>query len=72
MRPPNNWFWDPKYEKDKLAGADYIAEKYRSLTAQGNVLVVNVAPDTDGRQTAGDVECLLAAADILGIRRVAD
>lgn len=72
MRPPNNWFWDPKYEKDKLAGADYIAEKYRSLTAQGNVLVVNVAPDTNGRQTAGDVECLLAAADILGIRRSAD
>lgn len=69
MRPPNNWFWDPKYESDKTAGAEYIAQKYRELTAQDNILVVNVAPDIHGKQTTGDVDCLLEAADILGIRR---
>lgn len=72
IRNMRNWFWDPGYHDDRLVGAEFIAQKYRELTAQDNVLVVNVAPDICGRQDDDDIKCLLDAADLLGIRRSAE
>lgn len=72
IRNMNNWFWDPKYSSDPLVSAKFIADKYNQLTSQNNVLVVNVAPDINGKQDTDDVKRLLEAADILGIRKYAD
>ena len=69
IRNMSNWFWDPKYTKDRLVGAQFIAEKYRLLTGAGNTLVVNVAPNTQGVQEEEDVQCLLEAARLLGVER---
>ena len=67
-----NWFWDDDYTKDPLVGAEFIAEKYRHLSGQENVLVVNVAPDIHGRQEPEDIACLNEAAALLGIARKAE
>lgn len=64
-----NWFWDDDYTKDPLVGAEFIAEKYRHLIGQENVLVVNVAPDIHGKQEPEDIACLNEAAALLGIAR---
>lgn len=64
-----NWFWDPKYTQEKLVSVDFIVDKYRQLVSQDNVLVVNVAPNIYGKQEQTDIDQLLKAADVLGIRR---
>lgn len=64
-----NWFWDPRYTSDPLAETDFIVQKYQSLIRQDNVLVVNVAPNPDGRQEEADIGRLPDAAQILQIRR---
>lgn len=69
IRNMRNWFWDPKYTEEELVSADFIADKYRQLVSQNNVLVVNVAPNIDGRQEESDIEVLMQVADILNIRR---
>lgn len=69
IRNMTNWFWDPGYTSDKLVSKDFIAEKYRLLTSQGNTLVVNVAPNIHGGQEQADIDRLLEVADELGIRR---
>lgn len=69
IRNMNNWFWDPKYKDDPLVSAEFIAQKYRELTQQGNVLVVNVAPDIHGKQDENDIKRLHEAAALLGIKR---
>ncbi len=63
----NNWFWDPKYDDDKLVDTDFIVEKYRLLTESQNALVVNVAPNTNGVQVKGDIDRLLEVAKALKI-----
>ncbi len=69
IRNMKNWFWDPKYTSEKLIEAEFIAEHYRKLIAQKNVLVVNVAPNTDGKQEQSDIDRLMEASEILGIKR---
>lgn len=69
IRNMSNWFWDPNYTKDELVSVDFIAEKYKLLVNNDNILVVNVAPNTDGRQEEADIEQLLKAAETLNIRR---
>ena len=69
IRNMKNWFWDPKYTSEKLIEAEFIAEHYRKLIAQNNVLVVNVAPNTDGKQEQSDIDRLMEASEILGIKR---
>ena len=50
IRNMRNWFWDPQYTDDPLVEAEFIASHYKTLTAQGNCLVVSVAPNTQGEQ----------------------
>ncbi len=69
IRNMRNWFWDPKYTKDKLVGVDFIVDKYNLLVNSDNVLVVNVAPNIYGKQETEDIAHLLEVADKLGIRR---
>lgn len=69
IRNMSNWFWDPRYTSDPLVSAQFIAEKYTELTSENNVLVVNVAPNTDGVQEQSDIDRLLEAAELLKIKR---
>lgn len=61
VRNMKNWFWDTKYTKDKLLKPKFIADKYNQLIPQGNMLVVNVAPNIYGKQEQSDIEVLMAA-----------
>ncbi len=69
IRNMSNWFWDDDYLADRLLEADFIAEKYRLLTENGNAIVVNIAPNKDGKQEPADIDRLLEASRILGIER---
>lgn len=67
IRNMRNWFWDPKYLKDKLVSAKFIIKKYKHLVAQDNSLVINVAPNTQGKQEQQDIDRLLEVAKQLKI-----
>lgn len=69
IRNMTNWFWDPKYTRDKLVSVNFLVKKYKLLTEQNNLLVVNIAPNTDGKQEPEDIKRLLEASKILGIKR---
>ena len=64
-----NWFWDPQYTDDPLVEAEFIASNYKTLTAQENCLVVNVAPNTQGEQEKADIDRLLEVRSILDSAR---
>lgn len=64
-----SWFYSNIYEQKELMDAEEIAQNYRILTASGNLAVINMPPDTNGRLVQGDVENLMKVADLLGIRR---
>lgn len=69
IRNMANWFWDSDYTKDIVVPPAFIAEKYRHLTEQGNVLIVNVAPNTCGEFEEYDRQTLFEAARMLNIAR---
>lgn len=64
-----SWFYSNIYEQKELMDAEEIAENYRTLTAAGNLAVINMPPDVNGRLVKGDVDNLMKVADLLGIRR---
>lgn len=72
IRNMRNWFWDPKYTQDRLLSTGFIVRKYKHLTRQNNVLIVNVAPNIYGRQEPSDIARLMEVADKLGIARRAE
>lgn len=67
IRNMKNWFWDPKYEQDVLVEKDFIVDKYNLLINAQNNLVVNVAPDINGKQVQADIDRLLEVAKALKI-----
>ena len=67
MRTSGHWFWSDKYLDSPPRTADYIVEKYKHVTEQNNLLVVNVAPNVHGKQEESDVSPLLKARLLLGI-----
>ena len=67
IRNMTNWFWDPGYTKDPTVTPAFIAETYRALREQGNVLVVNCGPNTAGLIEEYDRQTLFEAARMLGI-----
>lgn len=69
IRNMRNWFWDPKYLEDKLISVDFIVSSYNHLIGQQNNMIINVAPNTDGRQEDADMVPILEAAKRLGIYR---
>lgn len=69
VRNMNNWFWDPNYTKDPTVTPAFIAEKYRQLIEQQNVLIVNCAPNPEGKLEEYDRQTIFEAARMLGIAR---
>lgn len=64
-----SWFYSNEYEGKPLIDKNYIADCYRQISAQENLMVVNLPPDIHGELSRQDVKNLIEVADILGIRR---
>lgn len=67
VRNMSNWFWDPGYTSDPTVTPAFIAEKYRQMEQQGNILIVNCAPNPRGRLEEYDRQTIFEAARMLGI-----
>lgn len=69
IRNMKNWFWDPKYTKEKLLSTNFIVKKYRHLINQNNNLIINVAPNIYGKQEQSDIDRIIEASKKLNIYR---
>ena len=67
IRDMRNWFWDPNYLNDPICSKEFIIDKYKLLTEHDNCLVINVAPNTEGKQEESDLEVLREVAKELNI-----
>ncbi len=64
-----SWFYSDTYEEKPLIDKNYIADCYRQITAQDNLMVVNLPPNKEGRLSVNDCKNLMDVADLLGIHR---
>ena len=65
----NSWFWSERNDSGSVMSAMQIKEAYNHMVEQGNTLVVNLAPGTDGLFKDYDVKALYEGARALGIAR---
>lgn len=64
-----SWFYSDVYEQKGFLSLEETVENCKILFEQGNMAVINLPPNTDGRLTEGDISQLMQIADGLGIRR---
>lgn len=69
VRNMRRWFWGKGYNEERMLTPKYIAYLYSHFVGQDNLLVVNTGPTTEGKIQGDDAAVLLAAADLIGIRR---
>lgn len=69
IRNMTNWFWDPLYTSDPTVTPRFIADKYKHMIEQDNVLIVNCAPNTNGLLEEYDRQTLFEAARMIGIAK---
>lgn len=65
----NTWFWTDKNDAASVVPASKIKTFYNHMVEQGNTLVVNLAPGTNGLFNAFDIKGLYDGARALGIAR---
>lgn len=65
-----SWFNSEDYDEKPLVDKNYIADCYRQVIAQDNLLVINLPPDTNGKLSEKDVKNVMDVSDIVGIRRM--
>ena len=64
------WFHSDKYETEfKSHDYKHLAECYKQLMAQDNLMVINIPANRSGRLVESDIENLMKMADELGIRK---
>lgn len=64
-----SWFYSDTYAVKPLMDAEEIAKNYRILEKNGNMLVINMPPDHNGKLVSGDVNNLMKIAEMLNIKR---
>lgn len=64
-----SWFYCDAYRSKPLTDAEDIIKNYRILEKNGNVMVINLPPDKNGKLVEGDIKNLMYVADQLNIRR---
>ncbi|MDF2541372.1 MAG: calcium:sodium exchange protein [Herbinix sp.] len=64
-----SWFYSDTYEEKPFTKSEYIAECYRQLVAQDNLMVVNMPPNREGKLVQSDIDNLYQCAELLGIKR---
>lgn len=67
-----SWFYSDTYAAKPLMDAEEIIHNYRILEKNGNMLVINLPPDYNGKLVPGDVDNLMRVSRALGIQRVAN
>ena len=71
-RKEMSWFYCDEYSKKPLTDAEEIINNYRTLVNSGNVMVINLPPDKNGKLVETDVKNLMYVADKLSIKRKTD
>ena len=64
-----SWLYSDTYERKPLMDAEEIVRNYRILEKAGNMMVINLPPDLNGKLVPGDVENLMHVSEALGLRR---
>ena len=64
-----SWFYCDEYNNKPLTDAEEIIKNYRILEKSGNVMVINLPPDKNGKLIEDDVKNLMYAAEKLNIKR---
>lgn len=65
----SSWFYSDAYEQQPLLDVDKVVQDCRTVFGAGNIVVINLPPNREGRLLDGDVEHLLQIAEALGTRR---
>lgn len=65
-----SWFYSDKYSEKPLMKAEEVARNYKILESTGNLLVINMPPDVNGKLVKGDVDNLMKISKILNIIRI--
>lgn len=64
-----SWFYCDEYNNKPLTDAEDIIKNYKILEKSGNVMVINLPPDKNGKLVDDDIKNLMYVADKLNIRR---
>lgn len=64
-----SWFYSDRYEQKPLMDPAEVIRNYRTLEASGNLLVLNLPPNKDGKLVQGDVDNLMYIAQQLQLSR---
>ena len=64
-----SWFYSNIYENKDFIPVDKVVMDYKTVTAAGNMVVINMPPNTEGKLVQGDIDHLMAISRSLGINR---
>ncbi len=64
-----SWFYSNIYEDEKLLDVNEVVEKYKTAFSAGNIVVINMPPDTSGHFVVQDVAHLMEISEKLGLSR---
>ena len=64
-----SWFYSDVYENKPLQNVDEVVKNYRILDKIGNMMVINMPPDCNGKLVKGDIENLMKISKELGLNR---
>lgn len=67
VKQKGKWFWSPSYPELLNITPQHIAQKYKDFTEQQNVLIVNCAPNREGRLEQYDIDAITMAGQLIGI-----
>lgn len=64
-----SWFYSNIYEDKPLIDIEQVCENCRILFDSGNLAVINMPPNCDGKLVQGDIDHLMQIAEKLGTKR---
>ena len=64
-----SWFYSNIYEDEKLLDVNEVVEKCKTAFSAGNIVVINMPPDTSGHFVVQDVAHLMEISEKLGLSR---
>jgi len=65
-----SWFYSDIYESKPLQDVDEVVKSYKILEKTGNIMVINMPPDCNGKLVKGDVENLMKISKKLNLNRI--
>lgn len=65
-----SWFYSNIYEQKPLMNVEKVVQNCRTAFKAGNIVVINLPPNTEGKLVADDIAHLMEISGALGCRRV--